>query len=103
MESNPTTDKLSNIKLTCKIHNSEIGGVCNDFSCKNKTQLLCIKCVADNQSCIRQHKHSLIPASEFVNNFFNTEYENLKKDFNFSKNVSNIENYLQNSDQILKD
>ena len=47
--------KIKNLKFLCKVHNSEIGGVCDSFSCHSKNQLICIKCFT-NQITITVNK-----------------------------------------------
>jgi WD40 repeat protein len=96
-------DKLTNLKISCKTHNSDIGGVCDNFNCKSKTQLLCVKCVADNKNCIRAEKHNCIPINEFVDNFFNKEYHDLKTDYNTSTRINNVFHFLDNSKTVISE
>ncbi len=95
---NPNSNKDNNHnfknKITCKIHNLEVGGCCENYECISKPQIMCIKCTADQNFCIRQSKHEFIHFDEFVNNFTNREIDTLKNDNQFSKSYSLSKKFL---------
>ena len=77
---------LTDLKHKCKIHSSDIGGVCGDMSCQDRPQMKCIKCISENQCCIRSKKHKLITITEFCDLFFQM-YNESKIDFVSSKQI----------------
>jgi WD40 repeat protein len=93
-------DKFENLKFYCKSHRSEMGGVCDNFTCESTQPMMCVKCISDNTNCIRLQKHNMITFNEFLNNYFNFEYEALKRDFAHSKELSNSESYCANAETI---
>lgn len=95
------SNKLSSVKLICKIHNSEIGGVCGDMDCKDSKQLFCIKCTINESCCIRKYKHNLISFDEFVNLFFDKHLPSFKSNYTYSRGLNNIENYIGKEEDYL--
>ncbi len=98
---NDENDPLLKIKHICKKHLSEIGGLCDNILCQKNEQMKCIKCISDNNECIRTLKHKFITIKEFVDNFFNVEYNNLKNNYTTSKNTNYAESYCRNAELIL--
>jgi WD40 repeat protein len=94
-------DKFENLKFYCRSHRSEMGGVCDNFNCESTQPMMCVKCISDNTNCVRLQKHNMITFNEFLTQFFEVEYQNLKKDFNHSKELSNAENYCANAENII--
>ena len=56
---NQNPDPLLNIHHFCKKHYSEIGGICDQIFCDDE-QMKCIKCISDNDGCIRSKKHNFV-------------------------------------------
>ena len=98
---NDENDPLLKIKQICKKHLSEIGGLCDNILCQKNEQMKCVKCISDNNECIRSQKHKFITIKEFVDNFFNVEYKILKTNYNTSKNTNYAESYCRNAELIL--
>lgn len=90
------SSKLSKVKLFCKLHNSEIGGVCENMECNSQRQLHCVKCMTDNSSCIKKDKHELLTFDEFVDKFFTKHIASFKSNYTYSKGLKNIESYISN-------
>ena len=94
-------DPLYQIKQKCEKHSSEIGGLCDNILCQKSNQMKCVKCISDNNECIRAEKHKFITIKEFVDKFFNEDYKNLKINYNSSKNTNYAESYCRNAELIL--
>lgn len=93
---------LTDLKHKCKIHSSDIGGVCGDMSCQDRPQMKCIKCISENQCCIRSKKHKLITITEFCDLFFEMHNE-MKADFVSSKQIKLSEDYCRNTKYIISE
>lgn len=93
---------LTDLKHKCKIHSSDIGGVCGDMSCQDRPQMKCIKCISENQCCIRSKKHKLITITEFCDLFFQM-YNESKIDFVSSKQIKLSEEYCRNTKYIINE
>lgn len=86
--------------LTCPKHNSPIGGVCNDSTCKNANQLLCMTCVSDPLSCVRSQRHTFIPVFEYVDQFFTKDFSQLKNDTHTASSINNVEKFCKEYENI---
>ena len=83
---------FDNIEIYCEEHDIPCIGLCADYSCKEKTKFLCMKCVKNGTTCITKENHELVSLSEILYRFFIKE-EN--KTMNFMQ--------IQSMQQILKD
>jgi WD40 repeat protein len=99
LQAHKYNQKLSIMRMACKNHESDIGGICDNFDCYKKFQLFCIKCVMEKDSCMNIKNHNLISIKETFDKFEN-EFITLKKDFNYSKSISKVQYYLDNSDHV---
>ena len=90
-------NSLNSLKITCTIHNSEIGGVCDNLDCVSKNQIMCIKCVSDQNSCIRINKHKSISISEYITKYFTLDLKSFSQDKDFQNTVL----FLSKPDQVI--
>ena len=97
--SDKSRDPLLNIHHFCKKHFSEIGGICDQIFCDDE-QMKCIKCISDNDGCIRGKKHGFVTIKEYFDKFFN-DYNNYKLDFNYSKYINLGESYCRSSEHLI--
>ena len=93
--------QLNSLHHKCKIHKSDIGGLCLDMSCHTASQMQCIKCISENTSCIRSRKHRFVTIEEFFNSFFNDYYYSLKNSFTTAKHVRLTEDLCRNTSNII--
>ena len=97
--SNQNLDPLYNIHHFCKKHFSEIGGICDEIFCDDE-QMKCIKCISDNEGCIRSKKHNFVTIKEYFDKFFST-FNDFKIDFNSSKYLNFAESYCKSSEHLI--
>ena len=64
---------LDNLEFICEEHGIPCEGLCSNSFCKNKTKLLCMKCIKSGNTCITKKKHELVNLSEFMLRFFKSE------------------------------
>ena len=83
---------FDNIEIYCEEHGIPCIGLCADYSCKEKTKFLCMKCIKNGNTCITKQNHELVSLSEILYRFFIKE-EN--KTMNFMQ--------IQSMQQILKE
>lgn len=88
--------------VLCKIHNSPIGGVCNDVNCNKGPQLLCMQCVTSQNSCIRAKNHKFIPINEFTDEYFKQHLNELRTAPNYSTRVNTVEAFCKNTQSIIE-
>ena len=99
----PKTSNKNCIIPICPIHESEIGGSCDNYDCLNKQQIFCLKCVAEPTCCIRSQKHQFIPINEMIFNFTDQELISIKSDMAISRSLSLSDKYLSNSENLKKE
>ena len=88
--------------LKCKVHKSDIGGLCCDVRCQGESQMKCIKCLNEEDSCTKKYKHKFLGIDDFFNIFFDNYYADLKRDYNTSTEVIKTENYCVNANLLFK-
>ena len=97
--SNQNLDPLYNIHHFCKKHFSEIGGICDEIFCDDE-QMKCIKCISDNDGCIRSKKHNFVTIKEYFDKFF-SDFNFFKIDFKSSKYLNFAESYCKSSEHLI--
>ena len=96
---NQNPDPLLNIHHFCKKHYSEIGGICDQIFCDDE-QMKCIKCISDNDGCIRSKKHNFVTIKEYFDKFF-SDFNFFKIDFKSSKYLNFAESYCKSSEHLI--
>ena len=92
-------DPLLNIHHFCKKHYSEIGGICDQIFCDDE-QMKCIKCISDNEGCIRSKKHNFVTIKEYFDKFF-FDFNKFKIDFSSSKYLNFAESYCKSHEHLI--
>lgn len=95
--------KSAKLNMNCKLHKSEIGGVCDNIDCKSPQQLLCVKCATDSSLCVRQSKHSLINLDEFIDSYFNFHLSSIKSNISYTQFLNDVDFYLNGTDTVAKE
>ncbi len=80
------------LEFVCEEHGIPCIGLCSNYLCKERTKLLCMKCIKSGETCITKEGHELITLAEMLYRFFIKE-EN--KSFDLME--------IQTMSQIIKD
>ena len=83
---------FDDLEFICEDHGIPCLGLCCNYTCKERTKFLCMKCIKSGNTCITKQKHELITLSEMLYRFFIIEE-------NKSLNILQI----QEMDQIIKE
>ena len=83
---------FDNLEIICDEHSIPCLGLCCNFSCKEKTKFLCMKCIKSGKTCITKENHELITLSEMLYRFF------LKEENNYFDTIQ-----MQEMEQVIKE
>ena len=83
---------LSNAaNLICEIHNSPIGAVCAEKNCNQKPFLFCIKCIVDENLCVRSKNHKIMSINEFFETHLNAKSTKIKEFIGLYKKIRDFD------------
>lgn len=72
---------IDEINYMCPTHSSIYIGVCGNIFCKEK-DLICMKCIKSNETCITKNSHELVSLTELFYQYF-LKQQNKELDFNY--------------------